>query len=140
MSFDIVLKTTIPIFFLIGLGFLSRKGNILLLGDERVLSSYVFYFALPALFIVNIAEKKFTFQILRYMFAGIAPLLIVLSIFWILYFIIRFPTNILYLLIMLLLVLTYSLDLCLLFFLLMTKRERGIVRYSKAIFELIMLF
>lgn len=100
MSFDIVLKTTIPTFFLIGLGFLSRKGNILLLGDERVLSSYVFYFALPALFIVNIAEKKFTFQILRYMFAGIAPLLIVLTIFLILYFIIRFPTNILYLLIL----------------------------------------
>jgi hypothetical protein len=100
LSLDIVLKTTIPIFFLIGLGFLSRKSDVLLQGDERVLSAYVFYFALPALFIVNIAEKRFNFQIITYMFASIAPLLLVLSIFLIFYFIIRFSTNILYLLIL----------------------------------------
>jgi predicted permease len=46
-------KTTIPIFLLMGAGFLSRKTGILKSGNERVLSAYVFYFALPVLFLLN---------------------------------------------------------------------------------------
>ena len=44
-----LIGTAVPILFLIGIGFLSRKLGILKLGDERVLSAYVYYFALPAL-------------------------------------------------------------------------------------------
>ena len=48
---DIILRTLIPIIILIGAGALSRKIGILKEGDERVLSAYVYFFALPALFL-----------------------------------------------------------------------------------------
>jgi len=57
---DVALRTILPIFLLIVTGFLARKGGILRAGDERVLSAYLYFFALPALFIVNMAETEFT--------------------------------------------------------------------------------
>jgi len=93
-------QTVIPIFLLIGIGFLSRKIGILKSGDERVLSAYVYYFALPALFFVNMAEIDFTAEILRFMFAGITPILVVLTIYTVLYSVFRFSKDTLYLLIL----------------------------------------
>ncbi|MCD6222631.1 MAG: AEC family transporter [Thermoplasmata archaeon] len=43
------INAIIPLLILISLGFLSRKFGILKAGDERVLSAYVYYFALPSL-------------------------------------------------------------------------------------------
>jgi hypothetical protein len=60
-----------------GVGFGSRKLGILKKGDERVLSAYVYYFALPALLLANIAETRFNAETLRFMAAGITPVLIV---------------------------------------------------------------
>ena len=94
------MQTVIPIFLLIGIGFLSRKIGILKSGDERVLSAYVYYFALPALFFVNMAEIDFTAEILRFMFAGITPILVVLTIYTVLYSVFRFSKDTLYLLIL----------------------------------------
>ena len=67
---NIAVKTTIPIFFLIGAGLLSRKTGILKSGDERVLSAYVYYFAMPALSLVNLAETEFKAETFRFMGAG----------------------------------------------------------------------
>ena len=62
---------------LMGVGFGSRKLGILKKGDERVLSAYVYYFALPALLLANIAQTEFNYGTLRFMAAGITPVLIV---------------------------------------------------------------
>jgi len=97
---NVVMQTIIPIFLLIGIGFLSRKIKILKSGDERVLSAYVYYFALPALFFVNMAEIDFNSEVLRFMLAGITPIPIVLTIYTILFFIFRLSKNTFYLLIL----------------------------------------
>ncbi|TET19194.1 AEC family transporter [Candidatus Bathyarchaeota archaeon] len=97
---DIILRTIIPILLLMGTGFLSRKLGILKSGDERILSAYVYYFALPALFFVNMTETNFTEGTLRFMLAGIIPILIALTIYTSLYLVFKFSKNILYLLIL----------------------------------------
>ena len=97
---DVVVRTILPIFLLIGLGFFSRKMNILKSGDERVLSAYVYYFALPALFLVNMAETDFISETLRFIFVGIIPVLIAVSIYVFSYLVFRFMKGTLYLLIL----------------------------------------
>ncbi|MCK4482439.1 AEC family transporter [Candidatus Bathyarchaeota archaeon] len=97
---DIILRTIIPILLLMGTGLLSRKLGILKSGDERILSAYVYYFALPALFFVNMTETNFTEETLRFILAGIIPILIAMIIYTSLYVIFRFSKNMLYLLIL----------------------------------------
>jgi len=98
---NILVRTTVPVFLLIGAGFFSRKMGFLRSGDERVLSAYVYYFALPALFFVNMVETSFAQEeTLKFMLAGIVPVFVVLAIFLFLYVLVRFPKNILYLLIL----------------------------------------
>lgn len=100
MDINIVVRTIIPIILLIGLGFFSRRMGVLKSGDERVLSAYVYYFALPALFFINMVETDFVEETLRFMFAGIIPILGVLTIYTLLYLIFGFSRNTLYLLIL----------------------------------------
>lgn len=100
MSIDVVVRTIVPIFLLIGMGFLSRKSGVLRPGDERVLNAYVYYFALPALFLVDLANTRFTEENLRFIFAGIIPIIMVVAVYLFLYFVFRFSTNTLYLLIL----------------------------------------
>jgi predicted permease len=96
---NILVRTIVPILLLIGAGFFSRKMGFLRSGDERVFSAYVYYFALPALFFVNMVETSFVQEeTLKFMLAGIAPVLVALAIFLLLYVLVRFPKNILYLL------------------------------------------
>ncbi|MEM3382657.1 MAG: AEC family transporter [Nitrososphaerales archaeon] len=56
-NFNLVLRTIILIYLLIGLGFFSRKIGILMAGDECILSAYVYYFALPALLFVDLTSN-----------------------------------------------------------------------------------
>jgi len=100
MDNNIVIRTIVPILLLIGIGFFSRKVGILKSGDERVFSAYVYYFAPPALFIVDLAGIDFTTQNLTFVFAGIIPIIIVSGIYAFLYLILRFSKNTLYLLIL----------------------------------------
>lgn len=72
----IVLKTIVPILLLIGAGFLARKLGLMKSGDGRVLNAYIYYFALPALLLANIVEIEFDSGTLRFMAAGIMPVLI----------------------------------------------------------------
>jgi predicted permease len=96
--YDIVIRTAAPILFLMGAGYFSRRINILKPGDERVLSAYVYYFALPALFFVNIAEASFTQEILVFMLGGIIPILAVMMVYSLLYITSRISRNAFYLL------------------------------------------
>jgi predicted permease len=96
----IAVRTILPIFILIGMGLFSRKTGVLQSGDERVLSSYVYYFALPALLFINLAETTFTRETLQFMLAGVIPVLIVIPFYWIIRVIWRFSKDTLYLLIL----------------------------------------
>jgi predicted permease len=95
---DALIGTAVPILFLIGTGFLSRKIGILKQGDERVLSAYVYFFALPALFFIDLSETSFVTETLSFIFAGITPIFVVVAIYVLLYAIFRFSKNTLYLL------------------------------------------
>jgi len=97
---SVVFRTIIPFLLLIGAGLLSRKTGILKSGDPRVLSAYLYYFALPALLFVNTAETSFTSATLRYMAAGVIPVLLALIILVLAHAIVRFTRDLLYLLIL----------------------------------------
>jgi len=100
MDSDIAVRTIVPILLLMGLGSFSRKIGILKSGDERVLNAYVYYFALPALFLVDLAEADFTHENLRFILAGVVPILIIVVVYTLLYLILRFQRNTFYLLIL----------------------------------------
>lgn len=100
MEFNIVLRTLVPIFLLLGLGFLSRKMGILKSGDERILSAYVYYFALPALFLVDLSKVAFNEENVRFVVIGIIPILVALAVYTLLYFAIRFHKDTFYLLVL----------------------------------------
>ena len=97
---DTIFRTIVPIFLLIGTGFLSRRLGVLKSGDERVLSAYVYYFALPALFLVTMDEVVFTSEILLFISAGMAPILAPVTAYTALYLLLRFTKTTLYLLIL----------------------------------------
>ena len=96
---SVVARTLVPILLLIGAGFSSRRFKLLKAGDEKVLSVYIYYFALPALLFVNMAEIRFSIQTLKIVLAGFLPQLIALTVLLIGFRIIRFPRNALYLVI-----------------------------------------
>jgi malonate transporter len=95
---DALIGTSVPILLLIGIGFLSRKLGILKMGDERVLSAYVYFFALPALFLIDMAETTFVAETLTFILAGIIPVFVVTAIYGLLYMVFRFSRNTFFLL------------------------------------------
>lgn len=97
MDNNVAVRTIVPILFLIGLGFLSRKIGVLKSGDERILNAYVYYFSLPALFFIDMAEMNFTTENLRFAFVSIAPIFIILGIYTLFYLALRFPREKFYL-------------------------------------------
>ena len=95
---DVLIETAVPILLLMITGFLSRKLGILKQGDERVLSAYIYFFALPALFIVDLAETIFVPETLSFVLAGIIPVFFVVAIYGLLYAVFRITRNTFYLL------------------------------------------
>ena len=91
---DIFLKTTFPLFLLICLGFLARKANLMKQGDERTLSSYVYFFALPSLFFINLAETRFDRILATFVGAGIIPVVVIFLVLTLLFFIFGFSKDI----------------------------------------------
>ena len=63
-----------------------------------MLNGYVYFFALPALFFIDIAEIRFTHDILRFVLAGVSPILIALITYTLLYLIFRLSRDTFYLL------------------------------------------
>jgi malonate transporter len=91
------LRTIVPILLLAGAGFMSRRLGILKSGDARVLSAYVYWFALPALLLANIAETQFDAETMRFMAAGVTPVLIVFFFYMLIARIFSFSKNTTYL-------------------------------------------
>jgi len=58
-------------------------------GDERVLNSFIYYFALPAFLISNLSEIDLTHLNFGFFIAGLMPILITLIIFSMLYILLR---------------------------------------------------
>lgn len=73
MIFEIVVRSIVPIILLIAAGFAARHFNIFKKGDEKILASYVFILALPALFFINMSELSITREVLAYMAATAVP-------------------------------------------------------------------
>lgn len=96
---NIVLRTLVPMILLIGAGFSSRMFKLLQKGDERVLSAYIYYFALPALLLVNMADIRFNTQIMKFILAAILPSFIILAIVTILFLLFKFSRHFYYLLV-----------------------------------------
>ena len=103
MSYEVLvaifLKTTLPLFLLIGLGFLARKANLMKKGDERTLSSYVYFFALPSLFFINLAETRFDRIIATFVGAGIIPVMAIFLLLTLLFLIFGFSKDTYFLLV-----------------------------------------
>ncbi|MFO7850226.1 MAG: AEC family transporter [Spirochaetia bacterium] len=72
--------STLPMIILISLGYLSRKTAVLREGDERVFSSYVYYFALPGLFITNLSRIPINADTLLFILWAIVPILLAIVI------------------------------------------------------------
>ncbi len=72
---EAVLNSTVPLVVLVAAGYLARRFRVLKPGDERVLNAYVYWFALPALFVFELAQTVLTPTVLRFMGVGLAPVL-----------------------------------------------------------------
>ncbi len=94
---NIAINAVVPLLILIFLGYLSRRLNILKSGDERVLAAYVYYFALPSLFVIEISKIKFTEKILLFIITGFLPLLILLAAYAAIYKIFKMQRSTFYL-------------------------------------------
>jgi predicted permease len=96
---DIIFRTLIPIIILIGAGTISRKTGILKSGDERVLSAYVYFFALPALFFVNMSEINLVTESTGFILSSIFPIFFALFVIFVISKIFRLTRDSLYLVI-----------------------------------------
>lgn len=73
MIAEVILRSLVPIILLVVIGFFSRHFRVFDAGNEKVLASYVFFLALPALFFVNMSELSITREALSYMLATAVP-------------------------------------------------------------------
>ncbi len=96
---SVILKTVVPIILLIGAGYCSKWFRLFQSGEEKVFSRFIYYFALPALFIANMSEIAFDRETLKFITASLLPQAAALMILVLIYAIFRFNRDILYLLI-----------------------------------------
>lgn len=55
-----IVNVIVPIFALVGLGYLARRTNLVGEGADAALSNYVYWFAFPALLVLRLAQAPFT--------------------------------------------------------------------------------
>jgi predicted permease len=80
VSFQLLIQTTVPLFSLILIGYLSRRFRVLEEGDERVFSNYLYWIGLPALLLIDIAEIEFTTETVRYVGVSMIPLVFMFTV------------------------------------------------------------
>ncbi len=97
MSLQVAARTITPIFSLMALGYLSRMRGVLRPGDERVFSSYLYYFGLPALLTVDLSETALTREAVGLMVLNLAPMALVLIALMLAHLVFRFEGETLYL-------------------------------------------
>ncbi len=98
MDLEVVVRTTFPIFTLIGLGYASRWRGLLRAGDEKVLSAYIYYFGIPALLVVDLAGVVLDAEALRFMGVSLIPLIPIIAVALLGHFALRSDRGTLYLL------------------------------------------
>lgn len=79
MPLSLIIQTTVPLFSLIALGYISRMRNVLREGDQRVFANYLYYIGLPALLVIDLSEITFNGETLEYMILNLIPLFIVVA-------------------------------------------------------------
>ncbi len=99
MSLQVAARTITPIFSLMALGYLSRLRGVLRAGDERVFSSYLYYFGLPALLIVDLSETALTREAVGLMALNLAPMALVLLVLMLVHLVFRLERETLILLV-----------------------------------------
>jgi len=99
MSLQVAARTITPIFSLMALGYFSRMRGVLRAGDERVFSSYLYYFGLPALLTVDLSETALTREALGLMALNLAPMALVLLMLMLVHLVFRLERETLYLLV-----------------------------------------
>lgn len=67
---------TLPILLLIAAGYLARACGLLRPGDERALNGYIYWLALPSLFIFDLSQAPLTVDTVRFMAVGVVPPLV----------------------------------------------------------------
>lgn len=72
-----IIQSLLVMLLLIGLGFFSRNRGIFQKGDVKVISSFVYYFCLPALFLVKISQVDFLGLEPMIILGSVLPILIV---------------------------------------------------------------
>lgn len=72
---DLAVRTVVPIALLVGAGLAARAFGLLRAEDARVLNAYLYWFALPALFIVDLSAMEMNRANARFVLAGALPLL-----------------------------------------------------------------
>ena len=69
-------RTLVPIALLVGAGALARATGVLRAGDPRVLNAYLYWFALPALFVADLSRLRLGRADLPFLAACVLPLLL----------------------------------------------------------------
>lgn len=72
---EVAARAVVPIALLVGAGLAARAAGVLRAGDARVLNAYIYWFALPALFVVDLAGMNLDRAGVRFVLAGAAPVL-----------------------------------------------------------------
>jgi predicted permease len=97
---EVILQTLVPIYLLIALGYIARRFDFLQAGDERVLSSFVYYFSLPALFFLNISALRWDLQLFSFVVWSVIPVAILVLLLLFLRLVFSFSRDLFFLLIL----------------------------------------
>jgi len=77
----LALRAVAPIALLVGAGVAARATGVLREGDARVLNAYLYWFALPALFVVDLSAMRLDGASARFVLAGAVPMLALTGVF-----------------------------------------------------------
>lgn len=78
---EAILKTSVFLLTVMAMGYISKIRGILKDDDEKILSSYVYYFAFPSLIIVNLSSLSLDYYAILLALGALAPLVLVTLIF-----------------------------------------------------------
>jgi predicted permease len=76
----VALNTLVPISLLAGAGLLARATGVLRAEDPRVLNAYLYWFALPALFVVDLSRLRLGRDDLPFLAACVLPLVVAAAV------------------------------------------------------------
>ncbi len=90
---ETILRTSIFLLAIMAMGYISKTKGILKDDEEKVLSSYVYYFAFPSFIIVNLSSIPLNYGTLLLAVGALAPLVIITLIFTVIGYLLRIGTE-----------------------------------------------